>query len=168
MGKHSSEKFTCKVILSVTNTFVNRVEQSVKNSNFDNIIAEQTENCAKVIQEQWFFDRGILGNINNGVTGNGIFDSILRATPLGIVSHVGWTNVTIVYTINVDIYNLIKKNKNTFCAVLSKLMKNKRRKIIMDTMKQNIMIGFNDAIANSPSGILSPAVVTLKSVSIYK
>ena len=143
MGKKSIEKFQCRVVLSVTNAFVDNVEKSVKDSNFDKIISKQTFNCAIVIKEEWFYDRGILSNI-------------------------GWTDVTVIYTINVDIYNLIKKNKNTMFAQFSKLMKNKRRNIIMDTMKTNIEDGFNDAIANSPAGILSPAIVTVKSVDISK
>ena len=168
MGRKSIEQFKCKVKLSVTNAFVENVEQSVKDSNFDKIISKQTYNCAKVIREDWFYDRGILGNINHGITGNSFLDTLISVTPIGIVSNIGWTDVIVIYTINVDIYNLIKKIKNTMFAQLSKLMKKKRRKIIMDTMKINIKDGFDDAITNSPAGILSPAIVTVKSVDISK
>ena len=82
MGKKSIEKFQCRVVLSVTNAFVDNVEKSVKDSNFDKIISKQTFNCAIVIKEEWFYDRGILGNINNGVTGNSLFDNILTISSL--------------------------------------------------------------------------------------
>ena len=168
MGKNSTEIFNCKVILSVTNAFVKKIQNSIKKSNFDGIIIEKTHNCARVIGEKWEFDRGLLGNINNGATNNGFFNNLLRVTPIGILSNVGWTHVSITYMIEVDIYNLIKNEKSKIFAQMSKLMKKKRRQVLMKTMGKSIKDGFSDAISNSPTGIISPTIVTVKSVTVSK
>ncbi len=165
MGKKSRQILTCKVNLSITNQFYNNVVQNITDSNFGKIIAEKTNNNAKVIDETWDVDRGVLGSINQTLTSGGILGSILGG-PLTLVSGASWTNATIIYKIDVDLYNLTKDRTNIFMAQMSKLFKKKRKKTIMDTMRTQIKDGFEDAIESS-AGILSSAVVTVKSVDIY-
>ena len=120
------------------------------------------------IDEKWKIDRGVLGNINQTINNGGIFGvgmAILGA-PLALAAAASWTYATILYTIEVDLYHLTKERKNIFIAQMSKLFKNKREKVIIDTMRTQIKDGFEDAIENS-AGILSSMVVTVKNVDIY-
>ena len=132
------------------------------------IIAEKTNNNAIVIDEKWEIDRGVLGNINQTINNGGILGigmAILGA-PVALAAAASWTYATIIYKIEVDLYHLTKERKNIFIAQMSKMLKNKREKIIIDTMRTQIKDGFEDAIESSV-GILSPMVVTVKSVDIY-
>ena len=165
MGKKSRQILTCKVNLSITNQFYDNVVQNIKDSNFGKIIADKTNNNAKVIDEKWVVDRGVLGNINQTINRGGILGSLLGG-PLTLVSGACWTNATIIYKIEVDLYNLTKDRTNIVVAQVSKLFKKKRKKTIIDTMKTQIKDGFEDAIESS-AGKLSSAVVTVKSVDIY-
>ena len=165
MGKKSRQILTCKVNLSITNQFYNNVVQNIKDSNFGKIIADKTNNNAKVIDEKWVVDRGILGRVNQTLNSGGLLGSLLGG-PLTFVSGVSWTNATIIYQIDVDLYHLTKNQTNVVVAQLSKLCKKKRKKTIIDTMKSQIKDGFEDAIESS-AGKLSSAVVTVKSVDIY-
>ena len=168
MGKKSKKIFVCKVLLSITNKFYGDVVESIKDSNFSKIIAEKTNNNAIVIDEKWEIDRGVLGNINQTINNGGILGigmAILGA-PIALAAAASWTYATIIYKIEVDLYHLTKERKNIFIAQMSKMFKNKREKIIIDTMRTQIKDGFEDAIESS-AGILSPMVVTVKSVDIY-
>jgi len=168
MGKKSKKIFVCKVLLSITNKFYGDVVESIKDSNFSKIIAEKTNNNAIVIDEKWEIDRGVLGNINQTINNGGILGigmAILGA-PVALAAAASWTYATIIYKIEVDLYHLTKERKNIFIAQMSKMFKNKREKIIIDTMRTQIKDGFEDAIESS-AGILSPMVVTVKSVDIY-
>ena len=168
MGKKSKKIFVCKVLLSITNKFYGDVVESIKDSNFSKIIAEKTNNNAIVIDEKWEIDRGVLGNINQTINNGGILGigmAILGA-PVALAAAASWTYATIIYKIEVDLYHLTKERKNIFIAQISKMFKNKREKIIIDTMRTQIKDGFEDAIESS-AGILSPMVVTVKSVDIY-
>jgi len=168
MGKKSKKIFVCKVLLSITNKFYGDVVESIKDSNFSKIIAEKTNNNAIVIDEKWEIDRGVLGNINQTINNGGILGigmAILGA-PVALAAAASWTYATIIYKIEVDLYHLTKERKNIFIAQMSKMFKNKREKIIIDTMRTQIKDGFEDAIESSV-GILSPMVVTVKSVDIY-
>ena len=168
MGKKSKKIFVCKVLLSITNKFYGDVVESIKDSNFSKIIAEKTNNNAIVIDEKWEIDRGVLGNINQTINNGGILGigmAILGA-PIALAAAASWTYATIIYKIEVDLYHLTKERKNIFIAQMSKMFKNKRKKIIIDTMRTQIKDGFEDAIESS-AGILSPMVVTVKSVDIY-
>jgi len=168
MGKKSKKIFVCKVLLSITNKFYADVVESIKDSNFSKIIAEKTNNNAIVIDEKWEIDRGVLGNINQTINNGGILGigmAILGA-PIALAAAASWTYATIIYKIEVDLYHLTKERKNIFIAQMSKMFKNKREKIIIDTMRTQIKDGFEDAIESS-AGILSPMVVTVKSVDIY-
>ena len=168
MGKKSKKIFVCKVLLSITNKFYGDVVESIKDSNFSKIIAEKTNNNAIVIDEKWEIDRGVLGNINQTINNGGILGigmAILGA-PVALAAAASWTYATIIYKIEVDLYHLTKERKNIFIAQMSKMFKNKREKIIIDTMRTQIKDGFEDAIKSS-AGILSPMVVTVKSVDFY-
>ena len=168
MGKKSKKIFVCKVLLSITNKFYGDVVESIKDSNFSKIIAEKTNNNAIVIDEKWEIDRGVLGNINQTINNGGILGigmAILGA-PIALAAAASWTYATIIYKIEVDLYHLTKERKNIFIAQMSKMFKNKREKIIIDTMRTQIKDGFEDAIESS-AGILSPMVVTVKSIDIY-
>ena len=168
MGKKSKKIFVCKVLLSITNKFYGDVVESIKDSNFSKIIAEKTNNNAIVIDEKWEIDRGVLGNINQTINNGGILGigmAILGA-PVALAAAASWTYATIIYKIEVDLYHLTKERKNIFIAQMSKMFKNKREKIIIDTMRTQIKDGFEDAIESS-AGILSPMVVTVKSVDFY-
>ena len=168
MGKKSKKIFVCKVLLSITNKFYGDVVESIKDSNFSKIIAEKTNNNAIVIDEKWEIDRGVLGNINQTINNGGILGigmAILGA-PVALAAAASWTYATIIYKIEVDLYHLTKERKNIFIAQMSKMFKNKREKIIIDTMRTQIKDGFEDAIESSV-GIISPMVVTVKSVDIY-
>ena len=168
MGKKSKKIFVCKVLLSITNKFYGDVVESIKDSNFSKIIAEKTNNNAIVIDEKWEIDRGVLGNINQTINNGGILGigmAILGA-PVALAAAASWTYATIIYKIEVDLYHLTKERKNIFIAQMSKMFKNKREKIIIDTMRTQIKDGFEDAIESS-AGILSPMVVIVKSVDIY-
>ena len=120
MGKKSRKFLLCKVNLSITNQFYDNVVQNIKDSNFGKIIAEKTNNNAKVIDETWEIDRGVLGSINQTINRGGILGSILGG-PLTLVSGASWTNATIIYTIDVDLYNLTKDRTNIVVAQVSKL-----------------------------------------------
>tara|TARA_B100001964_G_C14044515_1_gene514164 strand:+ start:175 stop:681 length:507 start_codon:yes stop_codon:yes gene_type:complete len=168
MGKKSRKVLHCKILLSITNQFYNNVIQNIKDSNFGKIIAEKTNNNAKVIDETWEIDHGVLGSINQTINSGGILGvgMAIFGGPLTLVAGASWTNATIIYTIDVDLYNLTKDRTNIFVAQVSKLFKKKRKKTIMDTIRTQIKDGFEDAIESS-AGILSSAVVTVKSVDIY-
>tara|TARA_Y100001970_G_scaffold281070_1_gene391099 strand:+ start:3286 stop:3795 length:510 start_codon:yes stop_codon:yes gene_type:complete len=169
MGKHSKKIFTCKILLSITNQFYNEVVQNIKDSDFAKIISEQTNNNAKVIGESWDIDRGILGQVNQAMNNNGLLGAglALLGGPLTFVAGASWTNATIIYSIEVDLYNLIKDNSNVVVAQLSKLFKKKREREVMNTMKEKIKSGFEENIRNSKAGVLSPLVVAVKNVNIY-
>jgi len=169
MGKKSKKKFVCKILLSITNQFYNQVVQNIKDGDFGKIISEETNNNAKVIDEKWEIDRGILGNINQAMNNNGILGvgMAILGGPLTFVAGTSWTNATIIYKIEVDLYHLIKDNTNIVFAQLSKFFIKKREKEVMNTMKIKIKKGFEENISNSKAGVLSPLVVTVKSVNIF-
>ena len=164
MGKKSKKILCCKVFLSITNQCYNAVVTNIKESNFGEIIAKRSYNNAKVIDEKWEVDPGLLGALNQTINQRWWLPII--AGPLTFISGVSWTNATIIYKIEVDLYNLTKNYSNICIAQVSKLFKNKRKRKIIDIMKTQIKDGFEDGIKRS-TGILSPMVVTVKSVDIY-
>ena len=168
MGLKSKKTFTCKILLSITNQFYNEVVQNIKDSDFAKIISEQTNNHAKVISESWDIDRGVLGKVNQAMNNGGILGvgMAILGGPLTFVAGASWTNATIIYKIEVDLYHLIKDNTNVVVAQLSKFFIKKREKEVMNTMKEKIKNGFEENIRNSKAGVLSPLVVTVKSVNI--
>ena len=167
MGLKSKKTFTCKILLSITNQFYNEVVQNIKDSDFAKIISTETNNNAKVISESWDIDRGVLGKVNQAMNNNGLLGAglALLGGPLTFVAGASWTNATIIYKIEVDLYHLIKDNTNVVVAQLSKFFIKKREKEVMNTMKDKIKNGFEENIRNSKAGVLSPLVVTVKSVN---
>jgi len=168
MGLKSKKTFTCKILLSITNQFYNEVVQNIKDSDFAKIISTETNNNAKVISESWDIDRGVLGKVNQAMNNGGILGvgMAILGGPLTFVAGASWTNATIIYKIEVDLYHLIKDNTNVVVAQLSKFFIKKREKEVMNTMKEKIKNGFEENIRNSKAGVLSPLVVTVKSVNI--
>ena len=168
MGLKSKKTFTCKILLSITNQFYNEVVQNIKDSDFSKIISTETNNNAKVISESWDIDRGVLGKVNQAMNNGGILGvgMAILGGPLTFVAGASWTNATIIYKIEVDLYHLIKDNTNVVVAQLSKFFIKKREKEVMNTMKEKIKNGFEENIRNSKAGVLSPLVVTVKSVNI--
>ena len=168
MGLKSKKTFTCKILLSITNQFYNEVVQNIKDSDFAKIISTETNNNAKVISESWDIDRGVLGKVNQAMNNGGILGvgMAILGGPLTFVAGASWTNATIIYKIEVDLYHLIKDNTNVVVAQLSKFFIKKREKEVMNTMKDKIKNGFEENIRNSKAGVLSPLVVTVKSVNI--
>ena len=86
--------------------------------------------------------------------------------PLTLMAGASWTNATIIYKIEVDLYHLVKDKKNVFVAQLSKFFSKKTQREVMNTMKMKIKHGFEENIRNSKAGVLSPLVVIVKSVDI--
>ena len=168
MGLKSKKTFTCKILLSITNQFYNEVVQNIKDSDFAKIISTETNNNAKVISESWDIDRGVLGKVNQAMNNGGILGvgMAILGGHLTFVAGASWTNATIIYKIEVDLYHLIKDNTNVVFAQLSKFFIKKREKEVMNTMKDKIKNGFEENIRNSKAGVLSPLVVTVKSVNI--
>ena len=168
MGLKSKKTFTCKILLSITNQFYNEVVQNIKDSDFAKIISTETNNNAKVISESWDIDRGVLGKVNQAMNNGGLLGvgMAILGGPLTFVAGASWTNATIIYKIEVDLYHLIKDNTNVVVAQLSKFFIKKREKEVMNTMKDKIKNGFEENIRNSKAGVLSPLVVTVKSVNI--
>ena len=167
MGLKSKKVFTCKVFLSITNQFYDQVVQNIKDGDFAKIIAEKTNNNAKVIDETWEIDRGVLGKVNQAMNNSGLLGvgMAILGGPITFVAGASWTNATIIYKIKVDLYHLIKDNTNVVVAQLSKFFIKKRETEVINTMKIQIKEGFEDAIENG-AGILSPMVVTVKSVQM--
>ena len=168
MGLKSKKTFTCKILLSITTQFYNEVVQNIKDSDFAKIISTETNNNAKVISESWDIDRGVLGKVNQAMNNGGLLGvgMAILGGPLTFVAGASWTNATIIYKIEVDLYHLIKDNTNVVVAQLSKFFIKKREKEVMNTMKDKIKNGFEENIRNSKAGVLSPLVVTVKSVNI--
>lgn len=169
MGLKSKKIFTCKILLSITNQFYNQVVQNIKDGDFGKIISDETNNNAKVIDEKWEIERGVLGKVNQAMNNNGLFGlgMAVLGGPITFVAGASWTNATIIYKIEVDLYHLIKDNTNVVVAQLSKFFIKKREKEVMNTMKAKIKKGFEDNIRNSKAGVLSPLVVTVKNVNIF-
>ena len=121
MGLKSKKTFTCKILLSITNQFYNEVVQNIKDSDFSKIISTETNNNAKVISESWDIDRGVLGKVNQAMNNGGILGvgMAILGGPLTFVAGASWTNATIIYKIEVDLYHLIKDNTNVVVAPVS-------------------------------------------------
>ena len=168
MGLKSKKIFVCKILLSITNQFYNEVVQNIKDGDFGKIFSEETNNNAKIIDEKWEIDRGVLGKVNQAMNNNGLLGvgMAILGGPLTFVAGASWTNATIIYKIEVDLYHLVKDNTNVFVAQISKLFSKKTKRDVMNTMKMKIKNGFEENIRNSKVGVLSPLVVTVKSVDI--
>ena len=62
------------------------------------IIAEKTNNNAKVIDETWEIDRGVLGKVNHAMNNGGLLGvgMAILGGPLTFVAGASWTNATII------------------------------------------------------------------------
>ena len=113
MGKNSTEILTCKIKLSITNAFLNKIKTSIKKADFGKIIADKTYGYAELIGQKWYDDKGILGSLasGSGFTPAGIFFNL---TGIGVISNASWTDVYIEYRLKVDLYHLVRRKKGRF------------------------------------------------------
>lgn len=170
MGRKSTENLTCTVTLSVTNAFLDKIKDAIRKADFNGIINGKTYGHARVIGEQWTDDGGFFGGIRNGLVSMGPLGVILQGTPLGAVTSLSWTDVTIKYKIKVDMYHLIKRKKGLLVAQVTKRFPRFRRKRVYKEMTREIEDGFNDNIRKKAgffSGV-SGLAVTVKSVVIHR
>lgn len=185
MGKRSTERCTCRVTLSVTNAFKNMVCDAVKAANVGLKIKAKTWNCAKLVEERWRFDSGLIaGAMQNAVGVLGPLANVLA--PVHIVAGAACTHVFLEYDIDVDMYNLIRcklengsRNrllnycikKSRFSRIPSqamKLFKRTRRRLIYLEMQREIEREFQQQIRNQ-AGIfkgVSAAAVSVNSVRV--
>lgn len=181
MGKRSTEKCTCRVILSVTNAFVDMIKSSVKDANVGAKIAEKTWGCAKLVDEEWREDGGVMKAVGNalGVIGRFI-------PPVVVAEKVSYTYIYITYYIEVDMFQLVsnkvrrastsplvnglihKSRMHRAAAHLMKKFPARRRRLVYREMQQEIEKEFLAEIARQAglmSG-LSDAAVMVKSVRV--
>ena len=132
------EKFTCDVKLSITNGPVyDYVIGRIDNANVPEIFRLKTYNCGKIIYRRDIVDAGIL-----------------------------CTHTTIRYTIQMDMYNIVKKKTNRIIAQLMKRFPKIRRKIIKKEIKKEMTYNFHLKIREA-GGVFAGAAVDLMSVNVY-
>lgn len=168
MGLKSKERIKCSVVLSVTNAFLSKIKDAVRNANFNRIIKDKTQNNAIVLDEKWKEDGGFFGMINRG-TGTPV-DIFLGFTGLGAAAKVSWTDVHIDYEIEIDMYHIIRNKTNKIVAQILKILPAVRRRLIYKEMEKEIRKGFRENISNKAgifSGI-SGLAVSVKSVSVSR
>ena len=168
MGKNSTEILTCKIKLSITNAFLNKIKTSIKKADFGKIIADKTYGCAELIGQKWYDDKGILGSLAAG-SGFVPADIFLGLTGIGVIAQASWTDVYIEYKLKVDLYHLVRIKKGKLVASIIKRFRKKRRKLICKEMKKEIRKGFNDKISEKAgifSGI-SDVAVKVSDVDVY-
>ena len=168
MGKNSTEILTCKIKLSITNAFLNKIKTSIKKADFGKIIADKTYGYAELIGQKWYDDKGILGSLvsGSGFTPAGIFFNL---TGIGVISNASWTDVYIEYRLKVDLYHLVRRKKGRLAALIIKRFKNTRRKLVCKEMTKEIRKGFNDKISEK-AGIfsgLSGVAVKVSNVEVF-
>ena len=137
MGKNSTIQLSVYVKLSVTVA----LEQSVKNSIDSNMVKDKLEET----------------------TYN--YATLVKAHEPTIPGGRGfiWHYLEYKYDINVDLYNLIKMFANSFAAQVSKLFRNKRKRMIMEKIRQGIEDGFKN---NINSNLFNHTAVKLIDVRI--
>ena len=170
MGRRSHEKMCCKVVLSVTNAFLEKIKSAVKNARVDKIISDKTYGCAKVISERWNDDGGFMGNLRNGMNNMGPVGVFFQASGLGAAVNLSWTHVTIEYRIKVDMYHLVRHKKGRLISQIIKRFPKLRRKLVYKEMVKEIRKGFEDKISDKAgffSGV-SGAAVTVKDIEVYR
>tara|TARA_B100000902_G_scaffold385241_1_gene426359 strand:+ start:790 stop:1290 length:501 start_codon:yes stop_codon:yes gene_type:complete len=163
MGRNSTKQITCRVKLSVTNAFLEKIKDAVRKADFDGIIRSKTWDCASVVREEWRDDGGVLGGIRNGL---GVFSNFIPG--VNAVVNMSWTDVYITYTLKVDMYHLIRNKTNRVIAQVLKRLPPIRRRLIYKEMQREIKKGFKDKISQKAgffSGVSGLAVV-VKSVKV--
>ena len=133
------EKFTCDVKLSITNgPLYDYVMSRIDNANVPEIFRLKTYNCGKIIHRHDIVDAGIL-----------------------------CTHTTIRYTIQMDMYNIVKKKTNRIIAQLMKRFPKIRRKIIKKEIKKEMTYNFHLKIREA-GGVFAGAAVDLMNVNVYE
>ena len=168
MGLKSTETVTCRVKLSVTNAFLEKIKSAVKKANFGKIISDKTFRCAELVSENWADNGGFLGNLRNGINSSpaAVF---FNFTGIGAIANASWTDVTIEYRIKVDMYHLVRYKKGRFVSLLIKKFRKLRRKLVCKEMEKEIKKGFEDKISEKAgffSG-LSGIAVKVANVEVH-
>lgn len=146
MGRRSKEKFKCNVKLSITNGAYDYVMNKIDDANVPEIFRLKTYNCGKILHRNDLDNAGVL-----------------------------CTHTTIRYSIEMDMYNIVKKKTNRVISHVVRIFPKIRRKIIMKEIKKEMVDNFNQKIkeaAREIAGALGVAfagsVIELKSVDVYR
>ena len=132
------EKFICDVKLSITNgPLYDYVMSQVSQANVPMIFKLRTFNCGKIIHRQ--------DNVNAGIL---------------------CTHTTISYTIEMDMYNIVKKKTNRIISQIIKRFPRIRRKLIMKEIRNEMKSNFEKKIKEA-GGIFAGAAATVISVNVY-
>ena len=117
MGQKSKEKIICKIYLSITNLFLNKVIDAIKNANLKKMFLQKTNGYAKLIDIIWDKD-----------------------------SRTGYTIIELTLVLIVDMYHIVRINKGKVVANLAKLFKKKRRRQICLEIESKIRKAFYNQI----------------------
>ena len=147
MGRRSIENFTCNIKLSITNgPFYDYVMNKIDEANVPEIFRLKTYNCGKILHRHDLVNAGMI-----------------------------CTHTTIKYTIEMDMYNIVKKKTNRVISHAVRIFPKIRRKFIMKEIKKEMTYNFNQKIkqaARDFGGVIgvafAGAIVELKSVDVYR
>jgi hypothetical protein len=116
MGQKSKTNVVFEVRLSVTKLFHDRVKGEVKDADFGKMISEKTNGAAKLINETWEYTNYFLHD-----------------------------HISIKYEVEIDLYHIVKNNYNKMVANLAKLMGDKRRRMVAETIRAEIEHSFRNS-----------------------
>jgi hypothetical protein len=116
MGQKSKTNVVFEVCLSVTKLFHDKVKNEVKAANFGKMISEKTNGAAKLIDETWEYTNYFL-----------------------------YDHISIKYNVEIDLYHIVKNNYNKVVANVAKLMGNKRRGKVAETIRSEIEHSFRNS-----------------------
>ena len=185
MGKWSTERCTARVVISVTNAFLEIIKRSIKEAEVGKKINEKTWGCATLFEEHWHINSGVMGTVKRTLSNFlGGFVQFL-APPVVLAANVSYSLIQIEYILDVDMYHLVKTklvhgpsmlvNKciqstgaNKLAANVMKRFKRLRRKLVYKEMQKEIASEFKQQIAREAGFFagLSDAAITLKSVRV--
>lgn len=185
MGKWSTERCTCRVLLSVTNAFVEIIKRSIKEAEVGEKISGKTWGCATLVEEHWHINSGVMGAVKRTMSNFlGGFVQFL-APPVVLAANASYTHIQIEYVIDVDMYHLVKTKlihgpnmlvnrcvattrANKLAANVLKRFKRLRRRLVYKEMQREIRSEFKRQIAREAGFFagISDAAITLKSVRV--
>ena len=136
MGLKSKKTIVFEVNISVINPLHTPVKNHIQKADIGKEIYINSEGAAILIDEQWNTKDYIL-----------------------------YKYITITYSIEVDMYKIVKNMTNKFYAQISKMFKDRRNRIVAEKMRDQLNDGFRKGIYSNNFNYMA---VSFKGVDIKK
>lgn len=136
MGLKSKKTIVFEVNISVINPLLTPVKNHIQKADIGKEIYINSEGAAILVNEQWNTKDYIL-----------------------------YKYITITYSIEVDMYKIVKNMTNKFYAQISKMFKDRRNRVVAEKMRDQLNNGFRKGIYGNNFNYMA---VSFKGVDIKK